>query len=242
MWWGTCSAAHSSADSGAHPAAQQLARRDGLRQGYRAPLPGTRGRSVGGAGPWYPAAGSVLPPPPPDAQGWAPFPAAGSVLPPPPPAAQGWALVPSGRLRPSSPRRPLLRGGPHFQRNPPGTPGTLAGQDSRGVLCGVRHDCREKPVSVDTARMPGEILGLFLGELSVPRVGRGERHSTLGQVPSSARLRGSWAGGRWPVRTSFFHVWGGGISGGGRSSEISVEVTECLGVGEKVCEKPGQSQ
>ena len=174
----------------------------------------------------------------------------------------GRALVPSGRLcpsspaarrsgvgpgtqrqaPPSSPRRPPLRGGPHFQRNPPGTPGTLAGQDSRGVLCGVRHDCREKPVSVDTARTPGEILGLFLGELSVPRVGRGECPSTLGQVPSSARLRGSWAGGRWPVRTSFFHVWGGGISGGGRSSEISVEVTECLGVGEKVCEKPGQSQ
>ena len=201
MWWGTCSAAHSSADSGAHPAAQQLARRDGLRQGYCAPLPGTRGRIVGGPGPG------------------------------------------TQRQAPSFlPRRPPLRGGPHFQRNPPGTPGTLAGQDSRGVLCGVRHDCREKPVSVDTARTPGEILGLFLGELSVPRVGRGERHSTLGQVPSSACLRGTWAGGRWPVRTSFFRVWGGGISGGGRSSEISVEVTECLGVGEKVCEKPGQSQ
>ena len=154
----------------------------------------------------------------------------------------GRALVPSGRLRPSSLHRPPLRGGPHFQLNPPGPPGPLAGQDSRGVLCGIRRDCREKPVSVDTARSPGEILGLFLGELSIPWVGRGERHSTLGQAPSSAHLQGSWSGGRWPMRTSFSHTWGGGISGGGRSSEISVEVTECLGVGEKVCEKQGQSQ
>ena len=110
-----------------------------------------------------------------------------------------------------------------------------------GLLCGIRCDFREKPISVDTACISGEILGLFLGELSIPGVGRGERHSTLGQIPSSVHLQGSWAEGRWPLRTFSSHTWGGGISGGGRSSEISVEVTECLGVGEQVCEKAGQS-
>lgn len=47
-------------------------------------------------------------------------------------AVGGRGLVPSGRLRPSSLHRPPLRGGPHFLLNPPGPPGTLAGQDSQG--------------------------------------------------------------------------------------------------------------
>ena len=111
-----------------------------------------------------------------------------------------------------------------------------------GALCDIRCDFRENPVSVDSACSSGETLGLFLGELSTPGVGRGQRPSTLGQVPSPAHLQGSWAEGRWPVGTSSFRTWGGGISGGGRSSEISVEVIQCLGVGKKVCEKAGRSQ
>ena len=176
-------------DNGAHHAAQQLPRRDGLCQGYRAPFQGPCGGGLGGLGP-----------------GTQP-----RLLPPS-------SAHPSG-VGPTSCSTLLAHLVPWQDRT------------ATGVLCGIRCDFRA-----------GEILGLFLGELSIPGVGRGERHSTLGQVPSSAHLQVSWAEGRWPLRTSSFHTWGGGICGGGRSWEIAVEVIECLGVSEKVCEKAGQSQ
>ena len=67
-------------------------------------------------------------------------------------------------------------------------------QDSLWGSVGIGCSFREKPVSVDTALMPGKILGMFLGEPSIPEGGGREPRSVLGQVPSSACLQGWWAG------------------------------------------------